>query len=538
MPALPRTSGETYNLGQAMDQHKKSVETARQTLIQLAKSRIAPTPDNYRKVYYAIDGRAATEDSAVAIGRLLSNVLKEVGIQHPPYGTRINHILNLLETEDWNRLETALLQLLTDLSRHVAPAAATTQDRAGLVTLWRNMLIRTLDLVVIPQLQEVPDAQARANALLQEAQLAQSREDILALETALKNILFSLEMHLDTQSQLQLRLLHLLRLLVVSMEALVLEEQWLQGPTAAVREILTQPLNLDSLSKAEDTLKDLIFMQGQLRPGLIEAKKTLKKMAEIFVAQLAEITLATDDYQSKLNGYRDEISHSDEIQDLNHVLSRLLEDTQVISSMTQHSRNKIMEAESKVREAEKQIYELTLQLDRINEIAHEDYLTGTLNRRGMDEALVRELNRADRFGMPLSIAMMDIDHFKQINDNLGHATGDQALAHLASVIKESLRTTDVIARYGGEEFIILLPGTAEQDAISVIMRAQRELTRKIFLHNDSHILITFSAGVAERKAGEPADAIIGRTDQALYRAKNSGRNRVVGASMLDQAREQ
>ncbi|WP_088177772.1 GGDEF domain-containing protein [Methylobacillus glycogenes] len=131
--------------------------------------------------------------------------------------------------------------------------------------------------------------------------------------------------------------------------------------------------------------------------------------------------------------------------------------------------------------------------------------------------------------------MMDIDHFKQINDSMGHATGDQALAHLASVIKESLRATDVIARYGGEEFIILLPGTAEKDAISVITRAQRELTRNFFMHDNNRVLITFSAGVAERRSGEAADAVIGRTDRALYRAKNSGRNRVIGADNMEQA---
>ena len=525
-----------------MDQHKKSVETARQTLIQLTKSRIAPTPENYRKVYISIEGEEElVVDSVPAIHQLLDKVLKEVGIHHPHYAASIDHMLVQLEGKNWLSLETAFRQLLTHLDNSgseqqvFAPHAANSKDLTDIISLWRNMLVKTLDLVVIPQLKDLPDAQARATALLQVARQAQNREEILALEEALKNILFSLEMHLDSQSQLQVRLLQLLRLLVVSMEALVLEERWLQGPTTAVRDILSQPLNVDSLAKAEDTLKDLIFMQGQLRPGLIEAKKTLKKMAEIFVTQLSEISVATEEYQTKLHSYREEISHSDEIQDLNHVLSRLLEDTQVISSITQHSRTEILEAQNKVREAEKQIYELTLQLDHINEIAHEDYLTGTLNRRGMDEALAREFNRADRFGMPLSIAMMDIDHFKQINDTLGHATGDQALAHLASVIKESLRTTDVIARYGGEEFIILLPGTMEKDAISVITRAQRELTRNIFLHNNGQVLITFSAGVAERLANEAADSIIGRTDQALYRAKNSGRNRVIGASTLEQA---
>lgn len=504
--------------------------------MQLAKSRIEPTPDNYRKVYNAIDGRASA-DASSTVGQLLGKVLAEVGAQHPHHESAVRAIIFQIEKQNWTELEEALRKLFVNLPLPTAIRHTNyhveSEDQIDMITLWRDMLVKTLDLVVVPQLKDVPEAQSRANQLLEEARQAQSRESILALESSLKNILFSLEMHLDSQSQLQLHLLQLLRLLVVSMEALVLEEKWLQGPTAAVREILTQPLNIESLAKAENTLKDLIFMQGQLKPGLIEAKRTLKKMAEIFVIQLAEITEATDDYQAKLQSYREEISHSDEIQDLNQVLSRLLEDTQVISSITQRSRTEIIEAQSKVREAEKQIYELTLQLDHINEIAHEDYLTGTLNRRGMDEALIREFNRADRFGMPLSIAMMDIDHFKQINDNMGHATGDQALAHLASVIKESLRATDVIARYGGEEFIILLPGTTEKDAISVITRAQRELTRNFFMHDNNRVLITFSAGVAERLSGEDADSIIGRTDQALYHAKKSGRNRVIGARSLN-----
>lgn len=520
-----------------MDQHNKSVETARQTLMQLAKSRIEPTPENYRKVYNAIVGNS-TSDGTAAVCLLLGKVFSEIGSQHPHHEDSVRQIIFQIETQNWVELEPALRKLFANLPLTKplphTPYHAPSEPHLDMVELWRTMLVKTLDLVVVPQLDGMPEAQQRAHDLLQKAREAQTRDSILNLEDALKEILFTLEMHLDTQSQLQLHLLQLLRLLLVSMEALLLEDKWLQGPTAAVRDILSQPLNIESLGKAETTLKELIFMQGQLKPGLIEAKKTLKKMASIFVSQLSEISEATGDYQSKLENYREEISHSDEIQDLNHVLSRLLEDTQVISTVTQRSRVEILEAQNKVRDAEKQIYELTLQLDHINEIAHEDYLTGTLNRRGMDEALLREFNRADRFGMPLSIAMMDIDHFKQINDSMGHATGDQALAHLASVIKESLRATDVIARYGGEEFIILLPGTAEKDAISVITRAQRELTRNFFMHDNNRVLITFSAGVAERRPGEAADAVIGRTDKALYLAKNSGRNRVIGANNQEQ----
>jgi diguanylate cyclase len=147
----------------------------------------------------------------------------------------------------------------------------------------------------------------------------------------------------------------------------------------------------------------------------------------------------------------------------------------------------------------------------------------------MDEALAREFNRADRYNTSLSVAMMDIDHFKKLNDSLGHTTGDHALAHFAKVIKDVMRSTDVLARYGGEEFIIILPATEQAEAIDVVTRVQRELTKNIFLNKNEKVLITFSAGVAERMVGETPVQIIPRADAALYQAKQTGRNRVVGA---------
>jgi diguanylate cyclase len=147
----------------------------------------------------------------------------------------------------------------------------------------------------------------------------------------------------------------------------------------------------------------------------------------------------------------------------------------------------------------------------------------------MDEAIDREFERADRHNTPLSLAMIDIDHFKKINDTMGHSTGDVALAHLARVVKSVLRSTDVLARYGGEEFVILLPGSKQSDAVNVIAGVQRDLTKNFFMHNSERVLITFSAGVSERATGEGIDAVLPRADAALYQAKQTGRNRVVGA---------
>ena len=160
---------------------------------------------------------------------------------------------------------------------------------------------------------------------------------------------------------------------------------------------------------------------------------------------------------------------------------------------------------------------------------HTDQLTGILNRRGMDEAFDRELSSADRSQAPLCVALLDIDNFKKLNDTLGHQAGDQALIHLAQVIKESLRPSDNVARYGGEEFVILLPDTPLHEGVEAVERLQREMTKKFFLNNNDRILVTFSAGVALRKSDEDQEDVVGRADKAMYIAKTTGKNRVVAA---------
>jgi len=143
--------------------------------------------------------------------------------------------------------------------------------------------------------------------------------------------------------------------------------------------------------------------------------------------------------------------------------------------------------------------------------------------------LERETKRADRAQSPVSIALLDIDNFKRLNDTLGHQAGDSALVHLSNVIKEGLRPSDAIARYGGEEFIIVLPDTGLDEAVETVNRLQRELTKKFFLHKNDRLLVTFSAGVALRAHGEDAEEVIGRADKAMYQAKLAGKNRVFKA---------
>lgn len=397
---------------------------------------------------------------------------------------------------------------------------------------WREMLLRTFELVLIPHLQAVSEHQQKAISLLTMMRQANSEQALAKCTNDLKPILLALEMERDHQARIHEALMQLLRLLVASMGSLVLEDQWLYAQTIVINDIISKPLNINTLYDAESSLKELTYKQSQLKPALTEAKDTLKKMVTTFVDRLVEMTESTSDYHDKIEGYQQKIASTEDMGELNVLLNSILEDTRAIGLSVQRTRDEFTLSQKHAMDAEKRIQELTAELDYIGEVAHQDYLTGALNRRGMDEAIEREFNRADRHNTALCVAMLDIDHFKKLNDSLGHATGDQALTHLVKVLKDVLRPTDVLARYGGEEFIIILPATPQDEAIKAVARVQRELTKNFFMHKNERVLITFSAGVAERATGESAEHLIPRADAALYLAKHSGRNQVIGAELL------
>ncbi len=397
---------------------------------------------------------------------------------------------------------------------------------------WREMLLRTFELVLIPYLEPVPDSEKRAKALLAQMKQHSNDQAVARYAEELKPLLLTLEMQRDQQQRIHQSLLELLKLIVASMGELVMEDKWLHGQTMMISDVISKPINLNTLYDAESSLKELVYKQSHIKPALTEAKDTLKKMVTTFVDRLVEMTESTSDYHVKIENYQKKLTSTEDIGELNSLLTNILEDTRTIGVSVQRTRDDFTASQKKAAEAEQRVQELTAELDHISDVAHQDYLTGALNRRGMDEALEREFSRADRHGTTLCIAMMDIDHFKKLNDNLGHATGDQALVHFVNIIKKVLRTTDVLARFGGEEFIIILPVTPQQEAIRVITRVQRELTKNFFMNRNERVLITFSAGVAERKPGESPESLIPRADAALYQAKNTGRNQVIGAETL------
>ncbi len=163
---------------------------------------------------------------------------------------------------------------------------------------------------------------------------------------------------------------------------------------------------------------------------------------------------------------------------------------------------------------------------KINELMSKDSLTGLLKHSSIKERIEQEVERARRHGKTMAMAMMDLDHFKRVNDTWGHPMGDQVIKTLAHLLRQRLRRQDSIGRYGGEEFAVVLPDCDASDALRLLEDVRLRFGEIVFVHEGQSFTVTLSAGVADNGRGFDAKGLLAAADAALYAAKNGGRNQV------------
>lgn len=170
-------------------------------------------------------------------------------------------------------------------------------------------------------------------------------------------------------------------------------------------------------------------------------------------------------------------------------------------------------------------------LNTEKELSSRDPLTGALNRRSFFDLAEYEINRSHRYGLPFTVAYVDLDNFKWINDHFGHKIGDQLLVNVVSTFRSNIRSTDILARFGGDEFVILLPETSGEAAIMFLNKIHNHLNQQMEQNNWP---VSFSIGAATYlKAPETADEAIHKADELMYQVKHSGKSRLLHKEILE-----
>ncbi len=538
--SLPKETPAQQRLARQLDQSLKAsnLDEFRSMLIEFIKEHSAESELEWGDLIAELLRQWEAKQSGLTPGRKRESLDRVLSA-----GTKNSELLygrlqNLTKAWSQNSLATDDIELVDGHpDDRVEPAAAppassptspAAVSRASeLLPELRDIFVFTLEATVATQLDDEPELATETRAIATAVRSANTLKGMQALMASVKRLAYRLEFVSEDRSELRGGLIKLLQLMIDNVNELVVDDHWLNGQIGMVREIVAKPLNLRTINDAEHRLKEVIFKQSQLKHGLIEAKEALKQMLAGFVDHLAEFADSTSDYHDKIEVCVTKISKADDITQLKDVLDEVIHETRIIQLNAQRSRDDLRATKQRVDEAEQQINQLQTELDRASSLVRHDQLTGTLNRRGLEETFESEVSRSQRRKSPLCIALLDIDNFKKLNDSLGHDVGDAALIHLVTVIRETLRPQDTLARFGGEEFVILLPDTAIEDAKKALVRLQRELTKRFFLTDNEKVLITFSAGLTDLRPDDTQASVTKRADEAMYTAKRTGKNRVV-----------
>ncbi|MDP1979255.1 GGDEF domain-containing protein [Undibacterium sp.] len=543
-------------------QFKSPTDIARETFRQLAIQRIAPTPEAYRKLYNDIAGvpdapveatpppetTPQISEAEILLANFANNLQLSTG-DMSSFGQRFSRAIKTGNWQDYGRGLTLLAERIT--APPVAPSnnislvddpvpAPVSSKNISLVDdgpvedprlrILKDLLYRTLTLALTSLLKPTPQLAGESESLGMSVKTAVNEAELNQIAGRLKQLCFQIELQSGDSAEQQELLLRLFDLLLTNIHDLLDNDNWLRGQIEVVQNLIAGPIDHRALQEATRSLKDVIYKQGVLKNSIAESKTSVKNMMTAFIDRLNAMADSTGAYQNKMGAYSQQLSSAKEVSEVSALIASILSETKEVQSETLRSRDMIVAAQKEVSEAEARIKELENKLAHMSELVREDQLTGSLNRRGMDDVFEREADRADRRNTPLCVALLDLDNFKKLNDTHGHAAGDEALVHLVRIVKQTLRSIDVVARYGGEEFVIIMPETQLDEAAQAMMRVQRELTKHFFTANEQRLFITFSAGVALRNPHEAQDATIKRADKAMYEAKQSGKNRVIKAS--------
>ena len=282
--------------------------------------------------------------------------------------------------------------------------------------------------------------------------------------------------------------------------------------------------------EVSETLAQTFLPRARLNDEIRDAGAQLSKELKSVASAIATAQKTQEAYGRTLAVAGEGLENAEEAP-----VVRQLVDTLSAATRKVQSDNALLE--KRLQESTREVNLLREHLEQVRRDAMTDALTTLANRRAFDEHLTRICAESDEAKAPVTLALIDIDHFKRFNDTWGHQTGDQVLRYVASVIGRVANEPRIAARYGGEEFAMIFPSERAPVVEAALNAVRQEIaTRQLKRRSTNEELgaITISAGLAQRREGEDPTALMERTDAALYVSKRSGRNRVTNAETVEQ----
>ncbi|MCX7166795.1 MAG: GGDEF domain-containing protein [Rhodocyclales bacterium] len=504
-----------------MIEKKQPATIAREALKQLNVLKLAPTPANYQACYNEIANLPNVAGFPEAPLRQLSLALTA---RNPDQGTQLELLDTAIGQRSWQKVQDALVAF-TGASKTGTPNGGNTAP------VMSNECMTNLANAIENILPALGNDDERFSAQVAEflQVLRDPSADAQGIEAMFADFSHRVSIAAEEQAEIKVALLKLLHLIIENIGELSLDDSWLKGQIDALLIAVMPPLTLRRLDDVERRIREVMFKQTEAKSRSMEAQEEMRMMLSAFIERLSMMNNSSNVFQDRIEKSARQIEQVKTIGDMAPLLKDVIDATRAMAEDARNAHDQLQTLQEKALTAESELIKLHLDLDQASALARHDPLTDVLNRKGLDEALAKEIANMLRKDAPLSISMLDIDNFKKLNDRLGHETGDEALVHLVKVAREFMRPADSMARYGGEEFVILMPDTTLDKGVQAMKRLQRELTRAFFLAGTEKILITFSAGVAQLTSGESGAEAIKRADHAMYMAKRAGKNRVLGA---------
>ena len=262
--------------------------------------------------------------------------------------------------------------------------------------------------------------------------------------------------------------------------------------------------------------------------GFEDKRNRIRKIQQNLTHHVNEVIKQNEKFGVLLEVEHETLRHTDNIEDIGRLKEALIREIARLTEGHKALAKKLNSASKYLQIIESEGRHLNEELARVHILSLTDELTELPNRRAFMRRLEDEVGRVQRYGYPLSLVLLDLDHFKSINDIHGHAAGDAVLRNFSNNVLTIFRHHDLVARYGGEEFAVILPNTDQNGALRALQKVQKKASVTPYHFNGKTTpMPTFSAGVALYHPGEPPSSLIERADKALYQAKRQGRNRIV-----------